>query len=52
MNADVGCGADRDAADRDAADCGLGVLLGAQALEKFPGPHTSIRAEAGGAAAR
>ncbi|MEG4407355.1 hypothetical protein [Microcoleus sp. MON2_D5] len=26
--------------------------LGVQALEKFPGPHTSTCAEAGGAAAR
>jgi len=42
MTAGAGCGADRDVADRDAGDCGLGVLLGAQALEKFPGPHTSI----------
>lgn len=30
---------------------GVGAGLGAQALEKFPGPHTST-AEAGGAAAR
>ena len=36
---------------RDAGGCGLAELSGTQALEKFPGPHTSI-AEAGGAAAR
>ncbi len=38
-------------------NCGSGAVavdswLGAQALEKFPGPHTSTAAEAGGAAAR
>jgi hypothetical protein len=35
-----------------AGDCGLGELSRTQALEKFPGPHTSFAAEAGGAAAR
>ena len=36
-----------------AGDCWLLVELpGKQALEKFPGPHTSTAAEAGGAAAR
>ena len=35
-----------------AGDCGLGELSRTQALEKFPGPHTFVAAEAGGAAAR
>ncbi|NJR24576.1 MAG: hypothetical protein HC786_21665 [Richelia sp. CSU_2_1] len=35
----------------DCSACGLGELS-AQGEEKFPGPHTSITAAAGGAAAR
>ncbi|MEG4286698.1 hypothetical protein QUB68_26550 [Microcoleus sp. A006_D1] len=35
-----------------AGDCRAREVPGAQALEKFPGPHTSTAAEAGGAAAR
>jgi hypothetical protein len=47
---DSGCGS-----VGDCSVCGLGELSGelsAQGEEKFPGPHTSITAVAGGAAAR
>ncbi len=42
----------RDFMDEFDGGFGLGELSGAQALEKFPGPHTSIAAPAGGAAAK
>jgi hypothetical protein len=41
MTGDVGWGS-----GSVAGDCGLRELSGTQALEKFPGPHTSVAAEA------
>jgi hypothetical protein len=46
-----GTGSRRDCPGGKVGDWRLAELSGTQALEKFPGPHTSI-AEAGGAAAR
>jgi hypothetical protein len=42
----------RDSMDGLDGGCGLGELSGVQALEKFPGPHTSTCAAPGGAAAK
>lgn len=49
---DAGVGDRRDSMDEFDGGFGLGELSGAQALEKFPGPHTSICAAPGGAAAK
>ena len=45
-NSGTGSGADGDCGDRELLE------LSAQSSEKFPDPHTSAIAEAGGAAAR
>lgn len=42
----------RDSMDGLDGASGLGELSGLQALEKFPGPHTSTCATPGGAAAK
>jgi hypothetical protein len=47
---DAGVGERSDSMDGFDGDFGLGELSGAQASEKFPGPHTSIAAPGGAAA--